>query len=177
MNRPRRLAIVTGDVQSGKTTLVENLVRCLRKQNRIVAGIIARGLWQDGRRQGFDLVDLRTNGITPLARRNPRPATDAVTGFSFFDAGLRAGAQALAVQRCATADWIVIDEIGKLELAGDGWAPLLPPLLDLAEPGQIWIVRQSLVDRVCQTWGLSPSLIVSAADPAALTSLQAFCAI
>lgn len=168
-----RVIIITGEIRSGKTTLAQALVLWMRTQAMKVAGILAPGHWRSGQRWGFDLVDLADGRVTPLARRNPSPDKDALTGFTFFPPGLAAGKAALAVDHCRDADRIVVDEIGKLELAGSGWAPYLGPLLAETAAGHIWVVRQSLVDPVCRAWAVRPAAIVSTEDPEALSLLKA----
>jgi nucleoside-triphosphatase THEP1 len=61
--------IITGKRHSGKTTLALALVRALERSGRSVAGILAPGYWKDGLRDGFDLVNLATGRVVPLARR------------------------------------------------------------------------------------------------------------
>ncbi len=91
MNDRPRVIIITGDTQSGKTTLAEALTGWMKQQGINVAGIIARGLWRNNQRSGFDLVEPGNDHVTSLARRNPDPDKDALTGFTFFDQGLAAG--------------------------------------------------------------------------------------
>lgn len=167
-----RVIIITGEKQSGKTSLAEELVGWMKEQDLNVAGILACGHWHHGQRSGFDLVDLADGRLTALARRNPGRDKDAVTGFTFFPQGLVAGKAALSMERCRDADWIVVDEIGRLELAGSGWAPQLAPLLGLPGVGHIWIVRQSLIEPVCRWWHFSPAAIVSVEDRQALSIMK-----
>jgi nucleoside-triphosphatase THEP1 len=169
-----RVIIITGETRSGKTTLAEALVNWMSGRGLKTAGILARGHWRNDQRSGFDLVDLGDGRVTPLATRNPKPAKDAVTGFSFSPQGLSAGKEALSLECCRDADWIVVDEIGRLELAGSGWEPQLAPLLAGTAAGHIWVVRESLVDPVCRLWNITPAAIVSTGNPEALSLLKSF---
>ncbi|MCP4119171.1 MAG: hypothetical protein GY737_27955 [Desulfobacteraceae bacterium] len=167
--------IITGDVQSGKSTLAAGLVKFLEKRGVAMAGILAIGLWKDDQRHGFDLVDLKTCEKTPLARRRIDPADGSITPFQFFDTGMAAGEKALDAARCHNASVIMVDEVGKLELKGKGWAPFLDSLLAIEPAVHIWIVRESLVAEVCRRWQFQTPVIVRADDGDSLERLKALC--
>lgn len=167
--------IITGDVQSGKSTLAAGLVKFLDDRGVAMAGILATGLWKDDQRQGFDLVDLKTRETTPLARRNVNPADGSITPFQFFDTGMAAGENALDPARCRDAAVIMVDEVGKLELKGKGWASFLDPLLFIRSAVHIWIVRESLVGEVCNRWKFQTPAIVRVDDGDSLERLKALC--
>lgn len=167
--------IITGDVQSGKSTLAAGLITFLEKRGVAMAGILASGLWKDDQRHGFDLVDLKTGVTTPLARRKIDPADGGITPFQFFGPGMAAGKQALGAVRCRDAAVIMVDEVGKLELKGRGWAPFLDSLLSMEPAIHIWIVRESLVEAVCQRWQFQTPAIVRADDGDSLERLKALC--
>lgn len=174
-----RVAIVTGPVQSGKSTVVSRLLRELPKYGLQAGGILAEGLWKNDQRAGFDLRDLRTGKLTPLARRNAEFHTDGprpgLTPYTFFQEGDQAGRAALSPASCADCDVVVVDEIGKLELADKGWAECLPPLLELSRPVHVWIVRDFLVDRVIERWNLRNHVVVNANRAGSLQHLLKLC--
>ncbi|RYY41313.1 MAG: hypothetical protein EOO08_02345 [Chitinophagaceae bacterium] len=63
-----------------------------------------------------------------------------------------------------TAGWLVIDEIGRLELRGEGFAPLLSSLLSDTAPGPInllLVIRATLVDEAIRHFGLEHAHTVS----------------
>ncbi len=171
-----RIVIVTSPQHTGKSSLIDQyLDRC--RQNAIrVAGILAPGLWENNQRSGFDLVDLSSGIRIPLAVRCA-PQGRARIGFQFFQQGIAAAAAALDTKRCMDADLIVVDEVGKLEIIGEGWAPHLSPLLDLPNKTHIWAVRESLVDAVAKRWRFTPHAVVDARSPDALDKLVAACAL
>jgi len=167
--RPRMI-IITGEIQCGKSTLLEKLVRTLLSQNVNLAGILAKGLWGNGIRSGFDLIDLELNESVPLARRL-KTSEEHTVPFEFFPSGIQAGQRALSKASCVNADIVIVDEVGRLETAGKGWAPLLLPLLSLDNMVHIWVIRTKLVDIVCRHWNLDSPYIVRADETDALDSL------
>ncbi len=173
-----RRIILTGAVQSGKSTLAALLVRQLKRKNIHVAGILAKGLWENNQRSGFDLIDLKTGLSMPLARRLA-PAEGLgkpEMPFRFLKTGVAAGRRALNVVQCGRADLIMVDEIGKLEARGLGWAPDLAPLLAFSEAIHLWIVREHLVEKICRIWHVTRTQVIHVTAPDALEQLTAACA-
>lgn len=163
--------IITGGLQSGKSTLAEQCVKELADRRLTTAGIIARGLWKDDLRSGFILRDLRTDELIPLAERADSSDTPGRTPFLFSPEGLKAGRAALDKERCRSADAIFVDEVGKLEADGLGWAPLLSPLLELSDSIHIWIVREQVLGRICRRWPVTATSVVRVDAPAPLRTL------
>jgi nucleoside-triphosphatase len=171
-----RVIIVTAPQHTGKSSLLARYLELCRQHDVRVAGILAEGLWENNRRSGFNLVDLTTGIPVPLAVRCT-PHGRARIGFEFFKEGIDAAVAALDAQRCAAADLIVVDEVGKLEVIDQGWAPHLPPLIDLPGKTHIWAVRQSLVDAVAKRWRFTPHAVVDARSNSALNDLTDACAL
>ncbi len=172
-----RRIILTGSVRCGKSTLAEKLIHRLKEKNITMAGILARGLWKNNQREGFDLMDIRTGRLTPLARRSAALEIQNRNKipFSFFEQGINAGYDALSVTACKNSSVIIVDEIGKLEARGLGWAPCLSPLLAIARALHIWIVRENLVDQICSIWPVDQTTVIHAAAPDALLNLINAC--
>ena len=164
--------IITGGVQSGKSTLAARLVYFLNSRGVSLSGILALGLWQDDQRLGFDLVDLKTGAKCPLARRCVDLGSSPIMPFKFFDQGLAAGAGALDQVRCRDTSVIMVDEIGKLELGGEGWARFLEPLLSISSAVHIWVVRENLVEKVCRRWNLESVKIIHVKDDDSFAKLK-----
>ena len=165
--------LVTGGKHCGKTTLVADFIKSVSGQGLRIAGILATGLWRDNLRAGFDLVDLSDGRTCPLARRRHHPDPHHHLMFDFLEAGIRAGARALAPRQCRGADMVVVDEVGKLEARGDGWAPHIKALLTIDPPLFILIVRLDCLPRICDRFGVHDAPVIDATQPHAPDHLRA----
>jgi len=156
----RRTIIVTGETGSGKTTLVREAVTRLRARGADVAGILAPGLFEHGRRTGFLIVDLATGASTALAGEHDGEAGPHArwSRFAFRPEGLSLGELALGPS-AENADVIVIDEVGPFELSGGGWASALDRLAHDYEGTMLLVARAAVVDAVRARWG-SPDTVV-----------------
>lgn len=151
--------ILTGGRGSGKTSILQMLSAEISQQNLKVSGIVSRGLWKEERRSGFDVVDLATQKQIPLCRRDV-PATGIQKGpYHFYPAGIKAGQVALEMAVAANPAVIIVDEVGPLELRGDGWAEPLGNVLSNRSCPIVISVRPSLVEAVSEHWCFSPTVV------------------
>ncbi len=164
----RPTVVLTGPTGSGKTTLALAVVNRLRAGGVRVAGILAPGLLDGGRRTGFDLVNLATGEQVPLAREHPPTVGPHArwSRFGFSAAGLELGRRALGADTDG-ADVVVVDEVGPFELSGGGWASALDALTEHGVGGVVLVVRDSVVDAVRARWGSADTVVyeVTAVDP------------
>ena len=155
--------MITGGHGSGKSELVMELARLLRDSGKKPGGICAAGLWENGERSGFDLVNLTGGARVPLCRRGITGGIAAAGEFRFYNEGLAAGEAALSPGVLAGANIVFIDEIGFLELEGKGWAVRLEELA-AGETPLVIVVRDYLLERVCQRWGLNRFVVWKAGE-------------
>ncbi|MFB0524886.1 MAG: nucleoside-triphosphatase, partial [Phycisphaerae bacterium] len=152
------LILWTGKKHSGKTTNADELAKIARSKGFTVAGLLALSLYRDGRLIGFDAFDLQSESRASLARRNTRESE--TQPFTFIADGLKLGSVALSPIATESADLIIVDEFGPLELDGHGWRKNVDSLLawDPAprEPSSdaliVLVVRQELTDAVKQLY-------------------------
>ena len=139
------MILLKGDRHSGKTGFILELARQTRCRGRRVAGIACPGLWKNNLRNGFELLELDTGRRDLLSMRVPglRPIP-----YMFDALSVEKGKNALSIPRCCGADLIIVDEVGPLELKGQGWASCLHSLLQLSAPVQVWVVRRFLAKQV-----------------------------
>ncbi len=167
--------IITGNKQSGKSTFAAELADTLKNKNIKIAGIISQGIWKNNRREGFDLIDLKTNKIYPLAKRINNSDQHGITCFKFLKTGLNAGYLALMPEQCYNAKVIFIDEIGRLEMKNYGWSRFLSPLLAIKSALHIWVVRKKFVEEICSIWKVGNTEIVNIDDKNSLSRMVKIC--
>jgi nucleoside-triphosphatase THEP1 len=143
---PRRIVLWVGPKHSGKTTSATHLVQAARARGFVVAGCLAPSLYANGVLLGFDIVNLRSQERTPLARR--RAAVGEDRGFRFLPEGLALGREALGPGATREADLIIVDEYGPRELAFLGWRDATDRLMTSSEALLLLVVREELVGQV-----------------------------
>lgn len=164
--------IITGGLQSGKSSLAAKLATELKGKGIPIAGIIAKGHWKNNVRSGFTLLDLATGREAPLAERRRPDVPAGNTAFRFFQSGIAFGRDALISPGCSGARVIFVDEIGKLEARGEGWAPFLDPILHMPACSHVWVVRETLIDLVISTWPFTPTAIIRCDQPDAFPAVM-----
>lgn len=128
------IIFITGKPGSGKTTLIKELIEELKRKGKIVGGIISPEIRnKEGEREGFYLVDLFSGEKALMA--------DAKK----IKSGLRVSKYKVSVENInriieifwRSADkynFIVIDEIGRMELFSDQFMVMLNKIFDSGKP-------------------------------------------
>jgi len=158
-----KLVLWTGEKHSGKTTRAAKLVEIARGEGFNIAGLLAPSLYRDGELLGFDAIDLQNETRAPLAKRN----TDAgkTERFTFLPEGLKLGNAALSTTAAKSADLVIVDEFGPLELDGRGWRENVDSLLASSSALILLVVRQELADAVRQLYTDFPCRNLAAIEP------------
>ena len=162
------LIFLTGPIGSGKTTACWKALPRLRASGIRVAGFVAPALVDEtGRKTGIELVDLRCGEHQTLARVALPGESTTVGIYRMVEGAPEWARNVMAAALLANVDWLVIDEIGPLELhQGAGFAFALEPLGDpLLVPNAVVMVRESLVDELAERVGRLDGLqVLVAAD-------------
>lgn len=158
---PNKLILWIGEKHSGKTTSVANLVKIARSEGFNVAGLLAPSIYNEGKLIGFDAVDLRNENRISLTRRK--------TGrFTFFTKGIEFGNAALNTTATKTAELVIVDEFGPLELSGQVWRNNVDSLITVSDALILLVVRQELTDEVRQTYIDFPCRNFAANEPGSI---------
>ena len=150
------LILLTGQSGAGKSTACWKALPRLRASGIKLAGFIAPALLDEsGRKTGIEMVDLSTGEHQTLARL-AKPGENATIGiYRMVEGATEWARRVMSAALIANIDWLVIDEIGPLELHhGGGFAFALEPLGDPVQvPNAIVTVRESLVDELAERLG------------------------
>jgi nucleoside-triphosphatase THEP1 len=144
-----RCTIITGARDAGKTATAARLAASLREQGVKVCGVISEATVQEGVKVGYTYLDLATGKRAEYARRKTGPVPPGERGFDFLDDGMAFGCAAIRAAAADGADALFIDEIGPLEMGGDGLWPAIQEALKTIRGQVILTVRPSLVDALC----------------------------
>lgn len=148
--------LLTGPHGAGKTTACWKTLPGLRATGVKIAGFISPPLLDaTGTKTGIQMVDLTTGQHHTFAKLIA-PGEPADVGAYQLDQDAVAWARGvLAAALLANVDWLVIDEIGPLELhQRRGFAFALDALADpIRIPNAIVIVREYLIDELAAYLG------------------------
>lgn len=148
--------LLTGPVHAGKTTACWKAIPGIRAAGFKVAGFVSPPLLAaNGDKVGIELMDLTTGKHQVFARVVESGESGTVGVYRMSEEAVEWARKVLAAALLANADWVVVDEIGPLEMHhGAGFAFALEPLADpLRIPNAIVIVREALAAELAERVG------------------------
>lgn len=140
------ITYISGPKNSGKTT---TLLALLRKEPS-AGGFFQHKLLQNGVTTGYDLIRIRDGQRIPFARQADNLPSKWDAGpelgrYSFSVSGIKTAIRFLREDLAKACSPLVLDEVGKLELNGAGFFPLLE---ELEEQTLILVVRDAYLQAV-----------------------------
>ncbi|MFC1983806.1 nucleoside-triphosphatase [Chloroflexota bacterium] len=143
--------IVTGVIGVGKSTVCRKLIQIIQSNGLVCDGILTFKSAEGG----IIIEDIRSGKKAPLAEINDGASDGPRTArYLFNQSGINFGIQAL--HEAASTDVLIVDEIGQLELRGEG----LVPALDIIKSGRfkncVLVVRKALLPFYLPQFSISP---------------------
>lgn len=151
MSKRPEIFILTGSVQSGKTTALFNWLA-----DKKVSGILTPIL--EGRRVVYLI---QSKQYLPFEIVDTQVSTVVVGRYTFLQSSFDTMNQHLQHNTNVDSDWLVVDEVGPLELRSEGLYPALQKILATANPKVLLVVRESLVESVIEKFRLEGVRIIS----------------
>jgi len=149
----RRLRILlVGERKSGKTTCCLHTAGLLREREVRPGGVICPKLFDDtGRVAGIEVLNILSDPPTrEVLARTDRGLDGPSTGaYHFSPRGLAFGREALE-SGVRNGDVVFADELGPLEMRGEGFSNLLDLARSPSTPPMVIVVRTDLVSDVCR---------------------------
>lgn len=153
------VVIITGEVHQGKTTFAKKVVDRLLEQNVKIGGFLAPAINKEGKRVGFDLLDIETSEKYELCS-DKNGADRYKFGHYYFDnETILKGIDILSTENTADKQIIVIDEVGPVELSGKGWNGAIENICRNNTVLMIWIVRKNILRKVVRKWNIGNAYI------------------
>lgn len=161
--RPQ-VVIITGEIHQGKTTFAQKIVADLHEQNIRIAGFFSVGINENGIRTGFNLVDIGSSIQIELCSDNKNEKRLKFGRYYFNSNAITLGNEILNSNNLSDKQLIVIDEVGHLELNGQGWSNAIENITRNNTVPQLWIVRKSLVQKCSRRWNIDNAYIFDITD-------------
>ena len=139
--RTKPRILITGSPGSGKSTLMAKLIKDVRA--RRIAGLSTPEIRRNGIRTGFKMIDLASGEKEILASTSG--SGPAVGKYHVNVAGVDEIVQRIEAS-LDSADFVFIDEIGKMELFSKNFARFIEHVFSLDKP-VVAVVHRNFVSR------------------------------
>jgi nucleoside-triphosphatase len=155
-----KVIIITGKTGGGKTSFLSKLITVLQAKGISISGFLAKRTSDSASFYKYQIRFLDTNETVPLSSRKKVGDWYKVAHFYFNPEAILMGNRILNDPQILNKDLIVIDEIGIFEMEGKIWADAISHLVSKSEKMMIWVVRDTLVEKVIEKWNLQKPVII-----------------
>ncbi len=162
MKKKSNVIIITGQIGSGKTTLITEIAAQLKQNGIRMGGIIAPAVYENGIKKGYNLIDVATERQMQLSQTDEIEGVARVGKYFFIPEAIAFGFDSLSVARNLDSQIVLIDEIGAWELQGQGWATSLNELIINCDMPLIITVRKGFLELVIDNWMFQDPLVIEA---------------
>jgi nucleoside-triphosphatase THEP1 len=164
MKKKSNVVLITGEIGSGKTTLISAISARLKASGLITGGILATAVYENETKTGYKIHDVATDKEMQLSHINDTAGLARVGRYFFIPEAIEFGRDALSAERNRNSQIVLIDEIGAWELQGQGWAGSLNELIINCNMPLIITVRKSFLELVIENWMFQNPLVIEAKD-------------
>ncbi|HAN00366.1 MAG TPA: hypothetical protein DCQ26_17360 [Marinilabiliales bacterium] len=144
--------IISGETHRGKTTYSQKLVSLMLEQNMPLTGFLTVNTTQKAEEPSYAIKLLPRNGELPFIESEAREHWIKFRKYYFNTDIFQKGMKHVEAGISATSKFVILDEIGPLEMENKGWSPLIEQLCTRVDIFQIWVVRRHLVPLVIKKW-------------------------
>ena len=144
--------VVTGAIGIGKTTVCQKVIGIARIQGYRCGGVIAR------KNQNEDIIieDIETGETKTLASTDDICQGPRTAKYFFNPEGIDFGIQ--AIDRGTASDILLVDELGHLELRGEGFAGVVEQIAAGKVRNCILVIRKGLLPDYLPQLGAATSV-------------------
>lgn len=154
----RNVVIITGDKGTGKTTFAKQMAESMKNKNIKISGVLSVGKFENNIKTQFELVDIQTNEKILLASTQIK--SDLRFGKFYFNKEAFRFGEKVINRDIKNYDYILIDEVGMLEIQNGGWYQTIENLFKHPDKKQIWVVRRKYIDNLVKTFGIVEVCII-----------------
>lgn len=164
MKKKQNVIIITGEIGSGKTTLITKLAIQLKERGIETGGIIAPANYVGDEKVGYTVIDVQSGSQCMLSQTEEVKGMARVGRYFFLPDGIEFGIRALSVDTLRNSEIVLIDEIGAWELQGQGWATSLNELIINCNMPLVITARKNFLGLVTENWMFQDPLVIEAKD-------------
>ncbi|PIE48765.1 MAG: hypothetical protein CSA39_06055 [Flavobacteriales bacterium] len=144
--------IISGGLSRGKTSFLRQLVKILKNHGVKIGGFYAKRILQGDSTTGYNLINIDNQKVINFLNIHPNNGVEKIGKFYINPDVLTQGCEWILSAK--KHDFVAIDEIGKLELKGRGWANVFTELL-AEDISVILCVRDTFVKEVVKKFHLA----------------------
>jgi nucleoside-triphosphatase THEP1 len=144
--------IITGAIGIGKTTVCEKVVKIVRSSGYSCGGILTH----KAAHESLIALDIQTGGRAILASTDNTFDGPRTHRYSFNPEAIKFGIR--AINKAIDSDVLIIDELGHLELDGEGFAKSLELVKTGRVKNSILVIRKELLPTFLAQLGDNPSI-------------------
>lgn len=152
---PPNVSVLTGGKGEGKTTYLTKIIEKFKAQSISVGGIFSPRVIENNITIGYDVVDIMSNNRERFLRISDNNNLEKIGRYRILPEGLKMGSRALLSKNNRLNKFVIIDEVGALELHGHGWAGNLNELMKVSNCHLLLTVREGFIDQVIQKWNIN----------------------
>jgi nucleoside-triphosphatase THEP1 len=147
-NRAKKVIILTGSASQGKTTCARSLVVKLIENGIAVTGFFSDKIRNGSRVTGYNLVNIETGESKVFLSEDREYGIERIGRFTICRDGLAMGIDILNSCESGEGRFVVIDEVGRLELHNRGWSDSIGRLLQNPQNIILMTVRDIFVSDI-----------------------------
>jgi iron complex transport system ATP-binding protein len=144
--------IVTGAIGIGKTTICKKVIEIVRSRRYSCGGIIT----YKGSSEDIVIEDVQTGEIKNFASTSNIYSGPSTAKYFFNPEGIEFGIR--AIEKGVTSDVLVVDELGQLELSGQGFVKVIEQIAAGKIKNCILVIRKSLLSSFIPKFGITTSV-------------------
>lgn len=146
------IVLISGEIQSGKTTFCLDLYHQALERKIQVGGLISPAVFVEDQKIAIDVLDLSSGEQIRLAVLNEgRNHLVETKNWSFFPDSIEWGNQRL--KEAVPCQLLIVDELGPLELVrNQGWVEGIKAVESRNFQTAVIVIRPSLLDEALMRW-------------------------
>lgn len=157
----QKIYLISGGLSQGKTSTIKNMLPIFIQNKISVSGIYSERVIENEMTIGYNVVDISSGKSSPFLRKTGNENQKRIGNYFVDNDGCTFGKNAL---RNTKTDFVIIDEVGRLETSGEGWSEILTQILNSPTSHLILSVRNKFTSNVCENFNIKPTQIFNISD-------------